>query len=67
MRRREKKLEPVIYPIDRAERLAKIMGKFSAAARALAELKDRQAKGEDVVMLVQGPMILVGPPLTTTR
>ena len=63
MRRREKQRDPVIYPIDRAERLAKIMGENSTAARALAELKQRRASGEDVVMLVLGPMIWVGPPL----
>lgn len=61
MSRCKKKREPTIYPLDRAERLAKILGEYSAAARALAELKQRQADGEDVVLIVLGPMIWVGP------
>ena len=56
-----KKQEFVIYPVERAERLARIMGEHSASAQALAELKRRQTAGEDVVLLVGGSTILVGP------
>jgi len=51
------------YPVERAERLAKIMGDSSATAKALIELKRRQSEGENVVLLVAGGTILVGPPL----
>lgn len=50
-----------IYPDERAERLAKIMGESSAAAQALVELKRRRALGEKAVLLVAGSTILVGP------
>lgn len=52
------------YPVERAERLAKIMGKSSAAAKALDEMKRRRAAGEDVALLICGSIILVGPPLS---
>lgn len=62
-----RKLQVSIYPEDRAERLAKIMGENSASAHALAELKRRKALGEDVVLLICGATILVGPrPQRTT-
>jgi hypothetical protein len=49
------------YPLERAERLAKIMGESSAAAAALKELKSRLASGEDVALFVCGAWIFVGP------
>lgn len=55
--------EIVEYPIERAERLASIMGESSAAADALRELKRRRAVGEDVRLFVRGSMIFVGPPV----
>lgn len=57
----DKQTEVAIYPDDRAERLAKIMGPSSATAKALVELKQRRANGEDAVLLIAGSMILVGP------
>ena len=60
-RRSDRYPDPVIYPVDRAMRLAKIMGERSAAALALIELERRKAAGEDAVLLVAGSMILVGP------
>ena len=53
--------EVTIYPDERAERIAKILGPNSATAKALVELKARRAAGEDVVLLIWGPMIVVGP------
>jgi hypothetical protein len=50
-----------IYPVERAERLARIMGEHSAAADALKELKRRLEDGEDVVLMVARSMIFVGP------
>lgn len=58
---RRKWPEFAVYPEERAERLAKIMGESSAAAQALADLKRRKARGEDAVLLVAGSMIFVGP------
>ena len=57
----QKKIEVSVYPDDRAERLAHIMGPSSAAAMALVELKKRREAGEDAVLLIAGSMILVGP------
>lgn len=43
---RRRKLPPVsIYPVEQAERLAKIMGESSATAAALREFKRRQEAG----------------------
>lgn len=56
-----KPIEASPYPIEQAERLAKIMGDSSATARALAELKKRQADGEDVTLFVARSFIFVGP------
>ena len=62
-----RKLKVSIYPDDRAERLAKIMGPSSAAAMALVELKQRRDEGEDAVLLIWGEMILVGPRPSTNQ
>ena len=62
-----------LYPDDRAERLAHILGPNSAAAKALVELKDRRSKGEDVVLMivgsdqVQGGFLMVGPPIASSE
>lgn len=61
---KRKQIEVAEYPVERAERLAHIMGDQSATARALAELKRRRAAGENVVLLIAGAAILVGPPLS---
>jgi len=55
------KLRPVIYPMEKAERLAGIVGTHSATNQALIELKRRLADGEDVCLLIAGSMIWVGP------
>lgn len=60
-RKRSRYEQTSIYPVERAERIAKIMGENSAAAQALVDLKRRIAAGEDAVLLVSGAMILVGP------
>ena len=56
-----KQIEVSIYPVERAELLAKIMGESSATAKALIELKRRKELGEDAVLLIAGSTILVGP------
>jgi len=61
MRQQEKKIEPSLYSVENAERLAKIMGENSATAKALRELRERQAKGEDVSLFVFQSWIFVGP------
>lgn len=53
--------ELVVYPVERAERMAKILGDNSAVAHALDELRKRIAAGEDAVLLICGAMIIVGP------
>lgn len=58
---RQRQIELLIYPEDRARRLAYIMGETSAAAHALVELERRKALGEDAVLLLAGSTILVGP------
>lgn len=50
-----------MYSVDSAERLARIMGESSSAAKALRELRERQAKGEDVSLFVIRSWIFVGP------
>lgn len=57
--RQAKKIEPALYPVAKAERLAKIMGDSSATAKALRELRERQAKGEDVSLFVIHSWIFV--------
>lgn len=51
------------YPVEKAERLAKVVGKNSAVAHALTELKRRQDAGEDVGLFVYRSHIVVGPRL----
>lgn len=50
-----------LYPEDRAQRLANIMGPNSSAALALAELSTRRLAGENAVIMTNGKMLLVGP------
>jgi hypothetical protein len=59
--KRAEKVQPSLYPVAKAERLAKIMGNSSATARALRELRERQAKGEEVSLFVLHSWIFVGP------
>lgn len=56
-----KKIEPTLYPVENAERLARIMGDSSATAIALRELKKRRADGEDVSLFILHSWIFVGP------
>lgn len=59
--RERKKIEATLYPVENAERLVKIMGEGSATAKALSELKQRQAAGEHVSLFVLHSWIFVGP------
>lgn len=59
-RRRKFKMFP--YDEEMAERIAKIVGPSSAHAKALSQLRDRRAAGEDVYLwIVDSHTILVGP------
>lgn len=49
------------YPTDKAEQLAKIVGESSATAKALVELRRREANGENVGLFISGGFIFVGP------
>lgn len=56
-----KPIEASPYPVEQAERLAKIMGESSATAKALTEMKARREAGEDVGLFVFRSHIFVGP------
>ena len=43
------------------KRIAKIMGKTSAAAKALSDLTTRRQNNEDVAVYQKGQVYLVGP------
>lgn len=44
-----------------AARIAYILGEQSAIAKAIADRDMRRGTGEDAVILMRGPRILVGP------
>lgn len=56
-----RRVEVEVYPEEFARRMASILGPFSANALALQELVRRKGLGEDVVLLLAGDNILVGP------
>jgi hypothetical protein len=59
-RRRPVCLEPMSE--ETVKRLAYIFGDHSAAALALAEMKTRRERGEDIGIFLLGQTIVVGPP-----
>lgn len=58
---RANEMEVIEADEDVLRQTAAIMGKTSASARALEELKERQARGEDAAIYQQGSVLLVGP------
>jgi len=59
-----KKRRPIVteLPLEQAKRMANISGEHSAAAKAIADMQRRRANGEDdVILLLWGQMIVVGP------
>lgn len=56
-----RRVEVEVYPEEFARRMASILGPFSANALALQELVRRKGLGEDVVLLLAGDNILIGP------